>query len=492
MALNEDKKKFLIFLFIHFIIWSCVGLIRVVLPTDSLEGIVWGSLFDFGTPKHPPLSGWISYGTYSLFKTDFSIYFVSQLFIFIGFIYIYKLAKCFLDSQKAMLSVIVLEGCWVYSYITGYYGFNPDVFLLGFLPIITYKGYKCLNDNKPKDWILLGILVGLCFLNKYQTALIIAPLAIWALLFKRETFKNLYFYISIIIAFLIFLPHLLWLIKYDFFPLMYFRRELNSPNWIVHVTLILKFVLLQISVIAGSVLIFVLLKFKQKSPLNFKFKSNPETWFILLIGLFPFLVYLCIGCFVGGTMQPRWGFEFMYMTGIMLFYFFPFETIENGDFNFVLKLAYVVMAIIFIVMGTLFSVEKNYRSRYPVALIHDDILKVWNEKYNTPLKYIDGYIEWTLPLTIYGKTHPICILDTFGYKNIWIDNDDLKKSGFMIIDRDIESVKGYFYKDCNYMDKNFNIEPIEYKFKLTNAFGGEREYTIYYLIIPPISSASSQ
>ena len=150
------------------------------------------------------------------------------------------------------------------------------------------------------------------------------------------------------------------------------------------------------------------------------------------------------------------------------------------------------MAIIFIVMGTLFSVEKNYRSRYPVALIHDDILKIWSEKYNTPLKYIDGYIEWTLPLTIYGKTHPKCILDTFGYKNIWIDNDDLKKSGFMIIDRDIESVKGYFYKDCDYMDKNFNIEPIEYKFKLTNAFGAEREYTIYFLIVPPISSAVSQ
>ncbi len=493
MVISDNyKKNFLIFLLIHFFVWSSIGLIRVVLPTDSLEGIFWGSLLDFGTPKHPPMSGWISYGIYSLFKTDYSIYFISQLFIFIGFIYIYKLAECFLDSQKAMLSVIILEGCWVYSYITGYYGFNPDVFLLGFLPIITYKGYKCLNDNKPKDWILLGILVGLCFLNKYQTALVILPLAIWALLFKRETFKNLYFYISVIIAFLIFLPHLLWLIKYDFFPLMYFEGELKSSNWIDHILVIFNFVLLQIEVIAGTVLIFVLLKFRQKTPLIFKFESNPKTWFILLIGLFPLLAHLCMGFFAGGTMRPRWGFEFLYMTGIMLFYFFPLKTIEKDDFNFVLKLAYVVMAIIFIVMGTLFSVEKNYRSRYPVALIHNDMLKIWNKKYNTPLKYIGGYIEWTLPLTIYGETHPTCILDTFGYKNIWIDNDDLKKSGFIIIDRDIKSIKEHFYKECNYMDENFKIEPKKYKFKLTNAFGEERKYTIYYLIIPPISSYPSQ
>ena len=490
--LDKCKKDFLIFLLIHLLVWSGIGLIRVVLPTDSLEGIFWGSLFDFGTPKHPPMSGWISYGVYSLFKTDFSIYLLSQLFIVTGFIYIYKLAKCFLDPTKAMLSVIILEGCWAYTYITGYYGFNPDVFLLCFLPVITYTGYKCLNENKPKDWILLGILVGLCFLNKYQTALIILPLAIWALLFKRETFKNLYFYLSIIIAFLIFLPHLLWLIKYDFFPLMYFEGELSSSSWIRHVTVIFNFVLMQIAVIAGSVVIFALLKFKQKSPLNFKFESNPEAWFILLMGVFPFAAHLCMGLFTGGTMRPRWGFEFMYMAGIMLFYFLPPKTIEKDDFKFVLKGAYVAMSITFIAMATLFAVEKNYRSRYPVPLVHNDILKIWGEKYNTPLKYIGGYIEWTLPLTIYGETHPTCILDTFGYKNIWIDNDDLKKSGFMVIDRTVDELKEHFEKACNYMDENFKVEPTEYKFKLTNAFGAEREYTIYYLIVPPISSDLSQ
>ena len=483
---DNYKKNFLIFLFIHVLVWSCVGLIRVVLPTDSLEGIFWGSLLDFGTPKHPPLAGWITYGVYNLFKTDFSIYLVSQLFILVGFIYIYKLAELFLDSKKAMLSVILLEGCWAYTYVTGYYGFNPDVILLGLLPIITYKGYKCLNENKPKDWLLLGVLVGLCFLNKYQTALVILPLAIWALLFKRETFKNIYFYLSIIIAFLIFLPHLLWLIKYDFFPLMYFEGEMKSSNWMEHVFIIFKFTLVQIAVLAGPVLFFTLLKFRQKSTLNFKFESNPETWFILLISLFPLLTHLCMGFFAGGTLRPRWEVEFLYMIGIMLFYFFPTKPIEKDDFNFVLKLAYGAMLITFIAMGTLFSVEKNYRSRYPVSLIHNAMLKVWGEKYNTPLKYIGGYIEWTLPLTIYGETHPTCILDTFGYKNIWIDNDDLKKSGFIIIDRDIETINDHFSKECNYIDEENRPEPIEYKFKLTNAFGLEREYTIYYMIIPPI------
>ena len=89
--LSYERKWFIAFLIIHLLVWSSIGLIRTVLPTDSLEGIYWGSLQDFGTPKHPPLAGWLTYITYAIFKTDFSIYFLSQAFIILGFIYVYKL-----------------------------------------------------------------------------------------------------------------------------------------------------------------------------------------------------------------------------------------------------------------------------------------------------------------------------------------------------------------------------------------------------------------
>ena len=129
---------------------------------------------------------------------------IHLIIVLLGFIYIYRLAKCFFDEQKAVLSVVLLEGCWVYSYITGYYGFNPDVIILFTLPAIAYYFYRCMDENKGVDWLKLGVLVGLSFLNKYQTALIVIAMFVWALIFKREVFKNKYFYMSVIIAFLIF------------------------------------------------------------------------------------------------------------------------------------------------------------------------------------------------------------------------------------------------------------------------------------------------
>lgn len=484
--LEEEKKIFYIFLAVHLIVWSCIGLIRTVMPTDALEGIFWGSYMDFGTPKHPPLFGWLAYWVYVIFKSDFSIYFVSQLFVAGGFIYIYKLAQKFLDDRKAMLSVIVLEGCWAYSYITGYYGFNPDVIILFTLPAISYYFFECMADNRSKSWLLLGLLTGLSFLNKYQTALLIIPMFIWACLFKRDVFKNKYFYISVIIAFLIFLPHILWLVKYDFFPFLYFDGELTSSGWMNHIKAPLHFILMQLSVIAGVLLIFALLKFRQKSP--FKLCTDYEKkyiWFLVLLGLTSFFIHVGMGIIEGGTMRPRWGYEFWFMTGIMLFYFFPVD-VDKKAFNFTVRCAYTVMAIIFLSLGTLLAVEKNYRSRYPVSHVLNDLKTFWAQESDKPLKYLGGYIEWTLPLAIYGDSHPKALLDTYGYPDPWTDYDDMKRTGVMVIDRTPEKLEKQARNLIPYLSKDFEISPTEYKFKLKNAIGQEREYTIYYQIIPAV------
>ena len=484
--IKYEHKLFILFLLIHLLVWTGVGMIRTVLPTDALEGIYWGSLHDFGTPKHPPLAGWITYLVYSLFKSDFSIYFVSQLFITVGFIYIYKIARLFLDEKKSVCSVMLLEGCWVYGYITGYYGFNPDVILLMLLPMVTYVFLKCMENDKPIDWIKLGVLVGISFMNKYQTVLVLTAMIIWAIIYKREVFKNKCFYISVIIAFLIFLPHLLWLIKYDFFPLLYFEGEFEDNTFIKHITAPFIFLLVQLSLIIGSLLIYGLLKLKQKSEFKLtNVTNNPQSVFLALFIFVPLIIHLLMGAFGGGTMRPRWGFEFWYLTGIALFYFCPTKELSKDDIKYVFKSALGVMLIIFLSLGTLLAVEKNYRSRYNVPQVYGDMKQAWKNQIGTDLKYFGGYIEWTLPLTIYGKDHEQIILDTNGYRNIWINEDDLRKSGILILDRTPEKVEIQLRKSCPYLDENYQVNPVEYKFTIWNALGQPREYTIYYHIVKP-------
>ena len=143
------------------------------------------------------------------------------------------------------------------------------------------------------------------------------------------------------------------------------------------------------------------------------------------------------------------------------------------------------MLIIFISFSTMLIVEKNYRSRYPVNVIYQDFNNIWLKKYSTPLKYIGGFHELTFPITIYGDNHPINIMDTFGYKNIWIDEDDLKASGALIFSRRAEEVVMYTKASCPYLPQDIKITPIEYKFLVHNVLNLPREYTMYYFIVQP-------
>ena len=151
--INLDKI-FIIFLILHTIVWSVLPLLREIMPIDAMECIYWGGLMDLGTNKHPPLAGWMAYFVYNLFgKTDISIYLLGQISIIAGFIYLYKLGRIFLSKTASLLAVMIMEACFVYTYMGIYDGFNPNFLLLAFLPIISYYFYKAVNEEKIRSWL---------------------------------------------------------------------------------------------------------------------------------------------------------------------------------------------------------------------------------------------------------------------------------------------------------------------------------------------------
>lgn len=493
--MNENKgnlnKIFIIFLVLHVIIWSILPFIRDLLPTDALESIYWGGLFDFGTHKHPPLVGWMAYGFYNLLgKTDFSIYLLGQLCVLAGFIYLYKLGKFFLTETQAILAVMILEGCHVYSYMTIFDGFSPNFILFWFFPAIAYYFYKCLNENNLKNWCFLGIFVGLSFLAKYQTIMLILPMLIYSFAISkgRKIYKKFGFYLSIIIAFLIFLPHLLWLYKYDFFSFLYFkeceeRYAQTYSGFLKYLEAPFMFLLAQTMAIIGTVIIFLATRLHFKMPFIInQNKTLEDSAFLILLGICPVLFQALPGLLTGAQVHGTWGYPMVYMIGILLFYFFPIN-IDTKISKYIIKWVYAAMIIIFIVMTVLFAVEKNFRSRYPYKTISRDMKAIFHDSTGKNLKYIGGYIEYALPISIYDSSRPKMILDTYGHTNPWVTLEEIKKNGAIIMTRHEDMLNESLKKLVPFENKN--LKPLEYNYKIYNKLGKEREYTIYYAIIQP-------
>ena len=114
-------------MFIHLFIWVLVPSVsNVNLPLDTIEALAWGSNLDWGFNKHPPLSAFFVEVFYYIFGSiDWVYYLLSQIFVLIAFIYVWKLSlEIFNDKIQALLSVLLLEGVFFYNFTTPEFNVN--------------------------------------------------------------------------------------------------------------------------------------------------------------------------------------------------------------------------------------------------------------------------------------------------------------------------------------------------------------------------------
>ena len=483
------EKIFIIFLILHLVVWSTICLIRQIMPIDAMECVYWGSFADFGTNKHPPLAGWMAYFVYNLFhKTDISIYLLGQVSIITGFIYLYKLGKIFIGKTASMLAVMIMEACFVYTYMGIYDGFNPNFLLLAFLPIITYYFYKSIHEDTIWNWIKLGIFVGLSFLAKYQTLMLFLPLFVYLLIIPkgREQFRKKGLYISATLAFLIVLPHLVWLINHEFFSLNYFvlceeRYATFYKGPLKYLWSPFIFLWNQFIAVVGTIFVYFFAMWFSKEKLSKEqIIDTDDKKFLICAGVCPIFLQSLNGL-NGNYMIPQWGYSLLFLSSIMLFCFFPFKLTKKAVKTMVFW-SFFLMFVSVVVLASVFLTEKNFANRFPVEQVATKLNNIYKSQTGQEMKYIGGFIELSVPLSLYNNGKYTAVLNMYKYPNLWFDENDMKKSGVIVVGRDRELMDGYIDTIPNVLIKP-DIKP--FMFTVKSAVGRERKYKMHYAIIPP-------
>ena len=97
MELNKKNSNSLFYTFIitHLILWTLIpSMTNNNLPLDTIEALAWGSNLDWGFNKHPPASAFFLEIFYQIFgPQDWAYYLLSQLFVVIAFIVVFKFAE---------------------------------------------------------------------------------------------------------------------------------------------------------------------------------------------------------------------------------------------------------------------------------------------------------------------------------------------------------------------------------------------------------------
>ena len=442
---GNEKKIFYILCLYHLIIWTFVPYFsNKNLPLDVIEALAWGQNFYLGYNKHPPLSAWIPGLLFKIFgNKDWIYYLLSQVFIVISFIFLWKLSSLFFKKKsQILLSILAIEGIAFYTFDTPQ--FNVNICQIPLWIGTVYFFFKSIKNNKIINWIFLGVFSALGFLTKYIFAYLLISLFFYLIFISTKKKKISFNFLYALLSFLLItIPHLQWLIQNDFTTLYYAikRGGLNEFNIYNHLLNPVKFLMNQIIVLLPFLLLIYILvkKIKVKLPIN-----NEKFIFLLFSFLIPFFLILITSIITGSRIRTMWMIPFYSLIGIFFIFLYQNEINSKKFKNFFILL--IIFLIVSPILYSLRSIYSDSRTSYDGKKIALQVEQEWKNISKDKISNV-GFSEWYAGNLSYQLgNRPKVFLE---------ENNDFYKKPAVIIAKDIG------LSLCN--RKNTNIKNILYK-----------------------------
>lgn len=473
------KYPFQVFLFLHCVLWSVLPLMRRALPMDSIEAVVWGKFCLFGTNKHPPLSGWLANFFYSVigFEHPLAIYALSQICVLVGFIYIYRLARCFLSKDRAIFSVMILEGVIYYGFSA--IEFNVNVLSLALWPMCVFYFYKALKQDAFKDWFLTGFCAGLNLLNKYVSVFLLVPMA-FLMIYNptvRQKLKRYKPYLAALVCVLTVLPHVMWLYQNDFMPFEYLigrgsQGSFDNLPLLKHIVYPLKFFGAQILFCLAAGLIYFIARRKEKA-LQVKITVVQKD-FLLILGLMPFCLMVVVSFVFGMKLKSMWGFPCFYLLGVLLLTFMPCKFSDHFKTK-MFSGVYITMFVFLLAQGLIICLNKSDKFQLDARAFGQKLEDIWYEQNGKmPFEYVAGDVWWADNAALFAPSRPKPIIWGDMKKNPWFDADDAADKGALVL-----AVSEHEYRELK-KNMKFVTTPQILEVTVYNRQGKSKIKKVYY------------
>ena len=223
--------------------WSVFGLFAamwILLPT-LLHTSHWGDPSEMqsiapewtlSTTKLPNLPSWILEIVNILTNRAFAAPFIAmQLCALLAFWSVWQLGRTVLDERLALLAVFSV---FAYDFFTKHtHIYNHNTVLIAFWCVSIYLTFQAFQTNRKRYWIGAGIALGLAFYAKISAVFLVIAILTYMIMRKegRKHWRTPGPYITTSLAFLVFLPNLIWLISNDFAPLSYAKDRPELLHW---------------------------------------------------------------------------------------------------------------------------------------------------------------------------------------------------------------------------------------------------------------------
>lgn len=193
------------------------------LTTDEAHYALYGLHLDWSYFDHPSLIGWLQAIVLLFSDSDLALRVMPILLFSAASLVLYKVSVTLFPSETPWLgfvSVAFMQSAVMLQLIG--LAMLPDgpLLLLGLLVVLTL--HRVLSSGSLRDWLWLGLLLGLAGLSKY-TAITLIITVLLALLLSRQMrqLRRSGPWLALIIGLIVIMPVLYWNYSHDWISFLY-------------------------------------------------------------------------------------------------------------------------------------------------------------------------------------------------------------------------------------------------------------------------------
>jgi hypothetical protein len=447
---QNDGRIFAEFVLLHIIVWTALPVVFThALPVDVIEGVIWSQGWQLSY-IHPPFQAWLLGAANWLTEYQrWAIYLLSQLLVAIGFWAIWRLARLMTSPLGALVSVLTLEGVLFFNFMTP--NLFPDLIELPFWALATGSFYRALRFRHLHDWVLLGLWLAAAAYAKYVGAVLAAVMIGFMLIEPqaRRCWRTPGPYVSVGLCLVLLAPHLWWVSRHGFPTVHRFSYSAEPTNGFgERLVAVAGFAGGELALVALAGLLVVLLGLRhgEKRVLLVRAPTAFDRSFVATLALGPLFVTLVAATASGLVFRVHWGYAMWSLIGLFAVIFLVPTVDEVCLRRFARAWAgtFLCVALLYAGANTLAPyAHGNFgwhlldrfhkEAAFPSRELAEQITRRWQEKVGEPLAFVVGS-KWVAGhVSFFSADHPLVLRDGSPGESPWIDMDELRRCGAVII-----------------------------------------------------------
>jgi len=464
---RQPDAAFGAFLALHFVVWTALPTVLYAnLPLDLIEALTYGPKWVLGSDKLPPLPWWLVEIMYRLFGADIAFYALAEVVVIIAFALVWKTARPLVGATGALVSVLIIDGLHYFQYTAA--KFNHDVIQLPFWALAGWSFHAALRRGHIGHWLLLGIAFAGALWAKYFVIVIAGSYAVF-LLFDRDarpTLRTPGPWLAAGLALVLTTPHLIWLVQNDFVPFHYVdARAAPARGFFDHILHPLEFTGGQIFFMLPLLLIAAMwvwprsaasvpllsvgngwgwgprsteLAAAAASPREHGGADDFDRRIVTVLAFGPAAAMVALIAASGRGTITMWGYPLWLFLGLWIVLCVP-RTLDARRLRRIVSTwaaVFVLLALAFTANYTVLPMlDHRYRAAFfPGEALAADLTQHFHDATGgKKLAYVIGSMWVGGNVAHYSPDHPEVLIDGLPRRAPWIDLEDLRAKGAIIV-----------------------------------------------------------